>query len=162
MNVRVTELRIRKIIKEEIDKYILKNISLNIDPELVRCLKMSDLIVEFCNYTADFLGIDRNLVKIDIVNNRKKSGVRTTAYYNPNNHEIVVYGKNRAVVDVCRSIAHEMTHMSQMLENRIKFPVQDAGGMIEDEANAKAGEIVKLFAKSDSSRSRIYESKINT
>ena len=46
------------------------------------------------------------------------------------------------------------------IENRIKFPVQDAGGDIEDEANAKAGEMIKIFAKSKPERKRIYESLI--
>ena len=35
--------------------------------------------------------------------------------------------------------------------------IQDAGGEIEDEANAKAGELIKLFAKSIPQRRAIYE-----
>ena len=159
MKLRITERDIRKIIREEIEKSITGNTAVKIAPSLPRCKKMSGLIMEFCNYAADALGIKRDLVNIEIVDNRNRSGIKTTAYYDPNNHDIVIYGKDRAVVDVCRSIAHEMTHMSQMLENRIEFPVQDAGGEIEDEANAKAGEIIKLFAKSNPDRSRIYESR---
>ena len=49
----------------------------------------------------------------------------------PNTHRIVIYGKDRAVVDICRSIAHEMTHMQQMVEDRLSFPVQDAGGELK-------------------------------
>ena len=51
-----------------------------------------------------------------------------------------------------------MTHMMQDETGAIKGPVQDAGGFIEDEANAKAGEIIKLFAKSKPIRRQIYES----
>jgi len=36
--------------------------------------------------------------------------------------------------------------------------IQDAGGDIEDEANAKAGEIIKRYAKSHPGRRKIYES----
>jgi len=153
--MKITLRKIRKIIKEEVE---LGSTLVKIDPSLDRFIKMKDLIYDFCNYTCDGLGIDRNLVDISIVDNREDSGVRTTAFYNPKNHKIVVYGKNRAVVDVCRSIAHELTHMQQMLEKRIKFPVQDVGGDIEDEANARAGEIIKSFAQSDDNRKRIYES----
>ncbi len=50
--------------------------------------------------------------------------------------------------------------MQQMLADRINFPVQDVGGQIEDEANSKAGEIIKSFAQSEDNRKRIYENAI--
>tara|TARA_A100001015_G_C14869405_1_gene663697 strand:- start:297 stop:773 length:477 start_codon:yes stop_codon:yes gene_type:complete len=155
--MKITMRNIRKIIKEEID---LGSTLVKIDSSLKRCIKMKDLIYEFCNYTCDELGIDRDLIDISIVDNRDQSGIRTTAFYNPQNHKIAVYGKDRAVVDICRSIAHELTHMQQMIENRIDFPVQDVGGKIEDEANARAGEIIKSFAQSKDDRKRIYENAI--
>ena len=162
MKLKLTENQIRYIIKEEIIKGRLENVRLEMSPDLYRCNNLSDVILDFCNYTSDSLDIERSLVNINIVDNRENSSIKTTAYYNPESHEIVIYGKNRAIVDICRSIAHEMTHMAQMLEDRIKFPVQDAGGEIEDEANAKAGEIIKLFAKSSPERSKIYESVIKS
>ena len=155
--MKITMRNIRKIIKEEID---LGSTLVKIDSSLKRCIKMKDLIYEFCNYTCDELGIDRDLIDISIVDNRDQSGIRTTAFYNPQNHKIAVYGKDRAVVDICRSIAHELTHMQQMIENRIDFPVQDGGGKIADEANARAGEIIKSFAQSKDDRKRIYENAI--
>jgi len=132
-------------------------VDLFISPGLERCERNRSLILDFCKFCADNLSIDHD-VSVRIVDNREKENISTTAFYNPENHDIGIYGKNRAVVDICRSIAHEMTHMSQMLEGRIEFPVQDAGGEIEDEANARAGEIIKLFAKSNDSRMSIYES----
>ena len=56
-----------------------------------------------------------------------------------------------------RSVAHEMTHMMQDEQGLITGPIQDAGGFHEDQANAKAGELIKLFAKSDPRRKAIYE-----
>ena len=41
----------------------------------------------------------------------------------------------------------------------IRGPIRDAGGFHEDQANAKAGEILKLFAKSRPERKMIYEKK---
>ena len=129
--MKITLRKIRKIIKEEIDQ---GTTLIKIDDSLERCINLKDIIYDFCNYTCDELGLDRNIVDISIADNREDSGIRTTAFYNPSNHKIVVYGKDRAVVDICRSIAHELTHMQQMIENRITFPVQDVGGEIEDEA----------------------------
>jgi hypothetical protein len=38
--------------------------------------------------------------------------------------------------------------------------IQDAGGFHEDQANAKAGELIKRFAKSKDGRRSIYERKL--
>ena len=37
-------------------------------------------------------------------------------------------------------------------------PIRDAGGFHEDQANARAGEVIKRFAKSAAGRKAIYES----
>ena len=39
----------------------------------------------------------------------------------------------------------------------LKGPIRDAGGFHEDQANSKAGELIKLFAKSSKDRRMIYE-----
>jgi len=161
--MKLTRSEIRKIILQEIKCILEDTLSsttadVRIDKNLDRCLRHEDLIREFCEFCASFLNITEPIV-IQIINDRDLEGVRTTADYNPEDHRIRVYGKNRAIVDICRSIAHEMTHMGQMISGRLKFPVQDAGGEIEDEANAKAGEIIKIFAKSQPDRKAIYENK---
>lgn len=42
-----------------------------------------------------------------------------TAYYNPNNKEVVLYTLGRHPKDVCRSFTHEMIHHMQNLEGRL-------------------------------------------
>ena len=158
--MKLRRYEIRKLILEEMRSILDKDykVNLQISDDLDRCVDNESLIHDFCQFCASHLKISE-IPSVKIVSDREKSGIRTTADYNPGNHKIRIYGKNRAIVDICRSIAHEMTHMEQMLGGRIKFPVQDAGVIIEDEANSKAGEIIKLFAKSGGNRSAIYESK---
>jgi len=84
-------------------------------------------------------------VSVKIVEDKVKNGIKTTAYYDPERHLVCVLGKGRHVLDICRSIAHEMTHMMQHERGLIKGPVKDIGGFHEDQANARAGEIVKKF-----------------
>ena len=86
---------------------------------------------------------------IKIQNNR--DGLKTTANYDytKENKLIKVCSKNRALVDVCRSIAHEMVHHKQFEQGRLKEQPPDIGGEIEDEANAKAGQFIKMYAKED-------------
>ena len=87
---------------------------------------------------------------VKIQNNR--DGLKTTANYDytKENKIIKVCAKNRALVDVCRSIAHEMVHHKQFEQGRLKTQPPDIGGEIEDEANAKAGQFIKMYAKKDS------------
>jgi len=91
---------------------------------------------------------------IKIQNNR--DGLKTTANYDytKENKIIKVCAKNRALVDVCRSIAHEMVHHKQFEQGRLKERPPDIGGEIEDEANAKAGQYIKMYSKKDPN---IYE-----
>jgi hypothetical protein len=54
--------------------------------------------------------------------------------------------KNRINRDIFRTIAHEWVHENQMkVLKRKKGP--DIGGQNEDEANAKAGSLIKKFEK---------------
>lgn len=86
---------------------------------------------------------------VKIQNNR--DGLKTTANYDytKENKIIKVCAKNRALVDVCRSIAHEMVHHKQFEQGRLKVQPPDIGGEIEDEANAKAGQYIKMYSKED-------------
>ena len=43
-----------------------------------------------------------------------------TAYYDPNNQEVVLYVMNRHPKDVCRSFSHEMIHHMQNMEGRLE------------------------------------------
>lgn len=98
----------------------------------------------FCKDCMSDLGLSCDF-DVKIVFDKKEHGIKTTAYYNPENNMICVLGKDRHVLDICRSIAHEMTHMMQHERGLITGPIKDVGGFHEDQANAKAGEIVKRF-----------------
>ena len=114
------------------------------------------LMGEFINFCAENLPI-KGEFKVYVIDNRDKHGITTTAAYHRGENLIKVYGKRRSLVDILRSIAHELTHLMQDENNLLVGMIQDAGGPIEDEANAKAGELIKLFAKSDPRRKKIYE-----
>lgn len=86
------------------------------------------------------------------IQNGRKSLVTTANYdYTKENKIIKVNAHKRALVDVMRSLAHELTHHKQFEQGRLKVQPPDIGGEIEDEANAKAGQFIKMYAKIDSS-----------
>jgi hypothetical protein len=103
----------------------------------------------FVKFVKEQLDI-KTVPTIKIQNNR--DGLKTTANYDytKENKIIKVCSKGRALVDVMRSIAHEMVHHKQFEEGRLDGPQPpDIGGEIEDEANAKAGQYIKMYAKVD-------------
>ena len=119
------------------------------------------LMAEFCNFCADYLPIIEDF-EIQVIDDRDKHGIATTAAYHIGENKCVIYAKNRAFVDVLRSIAHEMTHMMQDELGLIgERPIRDAGGYHEDQANARAGELIKRFAKSSTERKQIYENRLS-
>jgi hypothetical protein len=104
-------------------------------------------ITNFVNFAKNFLGISDDIkIELSFV---KTPDIKTTAYYDNYNHLIKVYVKNRAIVDVCRSIAHELTHHKQNIEGALTNNQIDGadGSPIENEANAKAGEIIRRYGK---------------
>jgi N-acetylglutamate synthase-like GNAT family acetyltransferase len=103
-------------------------------------------IADFVNFTKKFLNIDDD-VKVVLAFSRT-SDLKTTAYYDLNGL-VKVYVKDRALVDVMRSIAHELVHHKQNLEGRIKDTAKDGddGSLIENEANSIAGVIIRKYGK---------------
>ena len=124
--------------------------SLDLSPEKIKT------IADFCVFCKEALSIN-NGFSIYIVGERQPYDIKTTASYVIGDNEIFVYAKGRAVVDILRSIAHEMSHMRQDEMGLIDGPVQDIGGFHEDDANARAGQLIKMYAKENPKNASIYE-----
>lgn len=102
------------------------------------------MISKFMNFCNDSLSIEQpcNVMFVD-----EPDGNMTTGCFNPNNREIkVVYGK-RALVDVLRSIAHELVHAKQHEQGKLGLGSGDDGSPIENEANSIAGVIMRKFQR---------------
>lgn len=98
----------------------------------------------------------KKLPKIIIQSDRK--GLTTTAVYDYSNKKqiVKVYGKNRALVDIMRSVGHELVHHKQFEDKKLTQTIKDGedGSDIENEANAKAGVLIRKYGKIDKN---IYE-----
>ena len=107
--------------------------------------KQIDLLELFIDFASKFLSIKKPKVTLQF----KHEGLTTTASYGQ--YKIKVYAKERAMVDIMRSIAHEMVHLLQDIEGRLDSSEHNkknaAGSPIENEANYKAGEIIRKFGE---------------
>jgi hypothetical protein len=110
--------------------------------------KQKERITEFVKFVKSELEL-KSAPKVVLQNG--KNQLKTTASYDYTKPEkiIRVNAKNRMTVDIMRSIAHEMVHHKQYEQGRLEVKPPDIGGEIEDEANAKAGQYIKLFAQKD-------------
>lgn len=104
------------------------------------------LLVKFLKYAISELELEDVEVKIRLLGKSPNEPI-TTGCYSPQNKTISTICDGRHMIDYCRTIAHELTHMRQDLDNRINGNEQEIGGPIEDEANALAGRITKHFVK---------------
>lgn len=133
---------------------------LYVDKELGITPDRTRILAEFCIFCADHLPITGDF-EVKVVNDREPHGISTTAAYHLDENKCAVYARNRALPDVMRSIAHEMTHMMQDQVGLIRGPIRDAGGFHEDQANARAGELLKRFVKERDDRKMIYERRMH-
>ena len=105
---------------------------------------------EFVKFIKKELKI-KHVPTIALLNTRKT--IKTTANYDytKENKIIKAYAKGRLLVDIMRSVAHEMTHHKQWEDGKLKVKPPDIGGPIEDESNAIAGQLIKKYALIDNS-----------
>lgn len=115
------------------------------------------LIKAFLEYLLQVLVI-KDSVKIDLHSIYEGDEVKVAidlrlAYVLPDQRQIIIYCKNRGLLDVLRSIAHEMIHIEQkdtgkLTDQNIGFylPTEASEGYdLEYEAYGKSGIIVRNF-----------------
>ena len=106
----------------------------------------------------DFLGFCQDKLEInempELILVPHKGPNMSTAAYNPVYNEMQILSGGRALVDVLRSIAHELVHRQQDEQGRLEGAVgpgddnrQDIGADYENEANAVGGALIKEFSR---------------
>jgi len=104
------------------------------------------LMDKFILFVNDYLSLEKPC-RVKLTTDRED--ITTTAYYDIVNRVVCVYIKDRAIMDVMRSVAHELVHHHQNEKGQLKGLASEGadGSDIENEANAKAGEIIRVFGK---------------
>jgi hypothetical protein len=130
---------------DEIKKNTMKN-TLGVAKNLNFDAKKVKIIENFINFVQDKLEINEPVVVY--LHAGRNEYIQTTASYLPERNENHIRAGGRALVDILRSIAHEMVHNKQREAGIIQpgQEVQNIGGKIEDQANSVAGVFIKDFA----------------
>lgn len=118
---------------------VLKKDNLAVDGNYV------DRIIHFIQFTAQLLKMDQDFV-IYLLGKGQDDG-STTGGYHPGENTISVLYEGRSLIDILRSIAHEIEHQRQAALDLIPSSPQNIGGFLENDANIIAGILIKLYVK---------------
>ena len=106
------------------------------------------ILHEFVRFAAKDLELE-SLPEFDFMFDTKRSlENKSFGGYAPGAEHITITVKNRHVMDVCRTLAHELVHYSQDLKSELEDDDAGAtGSPQENEANARAAVIMRNWGK---------------
>ena len=106
------------------------------------------ILLEFIRFAAKDLELN-SLPKFDFVFDSEGSIERRSfGGYMPGEEFITITVKNRHIMDVCRTLAHELVHYSQDLKKELEDnEAGSTGSPQENEANAQAAVIMRNFGR---------------
>lgn len=72
----------------------------------------------------------------------------TTGGYDMNDNHVLSYTKHRHIIDICRSVSHELMHADQVQNNRLEVDDEDSVMCpSEQEATVFAAKMMREFSK---------------
>jgi hypothetical protein len=106
------------------------------------------ILLDFVRFAAEHLEL-KTLPKFDFVFDSKQSVEhKSFGGYQPGAEHITITVKNRHINDLCRTLAHEMVHFKQDLDNELADDGAGAtGSPQENDANAQAAVIMRNWGK---------------
>ena len=113
--------------------------------EEIKTRSPRETVEHFVQWVSRELGLD-DIPDIEYSPKKKNDTDHNTGWYNPDTNAIWVYTGNRNLIDILRTIAHELRHRKQGQENRIDGGTYP-GHPLEQEADAYAGYIVKVYGE---------------
>jgi Zn-dependent peptidase ImmA (M78 family) len=119
-------------------------------------LEKISIIRDFVKYCYIKLNI-KTTPTITIINDKKWVKLnRSFGSYMPDTKEITVFLGKRNLADFLRTLGHELVHHSQNEKDMLHVQAGETGSEIENEANAQAGVILRIYGKINN---MIYEHK---
>ena len=102
---------------------------------------------DFVAWCVDQLDIQEALPKIRFQDAKEGPDQHRTGYYDDAEDTMWIYTGNRNLIDIMRTVAHELTHRKQYEDNRVNGDQAYPGSPVEQEADAVAGYLMKLYGK---------------
>jgi hypothetical protein len=103
------------------------------------------ILHEFIGFAAEHIGLDQ-LPKFDFMFNTDRS-LQHKSFGGYGGKHIAITVVNRHIMDVCRTLAHELVHFKQDLDDKLNDKSGETGSPEENEANAQAAVIMRNWGK---------------
>lgn len=103
-----------------------------------------ELMKKFVSYVIKSLGIETNAQVVFLFGH--DPNYPSAGGYLPGDQKVICAVKNRAIADVMRTVAHELTHHRQN-ELGMITPADTDNQKLEDQANVYAGRLVRWFGR---------------
>jgi hypothetical protein len=107
--------------------------------------KATNIIDKFIEFASSELGL-QELPNIELQDGNDRS-VEFRSFGGYGNKHITITLSNRHIMDVCRTLAHELVHYRQDLNNELTPDSGKDGSDHENEANAQAAVIMRKWGK---------------
>lgn len=106
------------------------------------------ILLDFIRFAAEDLEL-KSLPKFEFkFDNKRSVEHKSFGGYAPGDQHIGITVLNRHIMDVCRTVAHELVHYSQDLKKELDDDTAgDTGSPQENEANARAAVIMRNWGK---------------
>lgn len=124
------------------------NEEINLSKEKTKTDKKIELLTQGYNVCCDDLEFGPDKPKLHLINDISYTTEhKSFAAYSPSTKEVFCVIANRNTADCMRSIAHELMHHKQNLENRLYNGAGEDGTDIENEANSYSGKIMRRLGR---------------
>jgi hypothetical protein len=112
-------------------------------------LSYTDKLDEFVKFVSEGLGI-QNIPPVKYITTTEfTQKEHSFGGYNPNDKSIIVVVANRNLMDIGRTLAHELVHARQDEVDGLKAEDGETGSEVENQAQAVAGVIMRLWGKNN-------------
>ncbi len=125
----------------------IKEWGITLDNDNIWSARLHETVIDdFVGFTKNELGLGDDF-SVELDNDGEE--LETLASYDIEDNKVRVLSKNRSIPDIIRSIAHELVHHKQNQDGELTGDEEEGidGSPQENEANAKAGEIVRKFGR---------------
>jgi Zn-dependent peptidase ImmA (M78 family) len=102
---------------------------------------------KFVDWAKDILNIKNDILVILSKDTEEAQTNHHTGSHRDGENKIWVYAKNRNLVDILRTVFHELVHVRQGQLNMIKPGSSYPGSPIEAEADVLAGKFIKIYGE---------------
>jgi len=115
------------------------------DPKPLQETVNQSEVVNFIKFVYDRLHIDAPLPRIKLQQEKESPDQNRTGWYNPDTNEMWVYTGNRNLIDILRTVAHELAHHKQRLDGDTAANTELTD--LEGQADQVAGIIMKIYVR---------------